>query len=288
MALSVKTAMPILFGIVGAALLSMMAGLVKAVSPTASRPQLLFIVFALMAVTVLLLLALKRQPLPTRTELKNQILPAALLLATGACLVAAVARLPLTLVIGLFCVTPLIVAAIEIVAGWRRFDPVTGPALAAGLLGAVIIASTVETLVPQLIAAVVAPLVAAIGTVFVDAAQGPPRHATRLVFARLAMAAIATLPLISLGTWQTPDAVNTFAFVLIGIFGIGGYFSLMAAATRLSAGQVALIQQTAWLWAALIGLITFGEVQFWAYWLGAILVVGGAVMVARPPTAIPA
>jgi S-adenosylmethionine uptake transporter len=289
MALSADTVTPILSGIVGVAGMTITAGLIKAISPTVSLPQLLFSTFAAMAVVLLAVLAAKRVPIPSLADFKRQLIPAALLLATSACLTVGLAKLPITVMVALMCMTPLLVAGIEVITLRRRLDPVVICGLLAGSVGAGIIALSERMLgLPAFVVAVLAPVTAALAIALGDAGSDQMRQTAQVAFTRLMLATLGTLPLLGLGPWHATDGINTFSFLLVALFGVGGYLCLKRAAASLPAAQFAVVEQTALLWAALVGLITFGEIPSWTFWIGASLVVGGAVAVHGRIAASPA
>jgi S-adenosylmethionine uptake transporter len=66
-----------------------------------------------------------------------------------------------------------------------------------------------------------------------------------------------------------------------GALGVSGHLILTSAYARAAASKLAAIEYTALVWASLLGFHLFGEVPLYTTYLGALLIIAGAVAVSR-------
>ena len=66
-----------------------------------------------------------------------------------------------------------------------------------------------------------------------------------------------------------------------GALGVAGHLTLTSAYARAAASRLAPIEYTALVWASLLGFFLFDEVPLYTTYLGALLIVAGAVAVSR-------
>ncbi|WP_199088510.1 DMT family transporter [Bosea sp. ASV33] len=70
-------------------------------------------------------------------------------------------------------------------------------------------------------------------------------------------------------------------YLLAGALGVAGHLTLTSAYARAAASRLAPIEYTALVWASLLGFFLFDEVPLYTTYLGALLIVAGAVAVSR-------
>ena len=85
-------------------------------------------------------------------------------------------------------------------------------------------------------------------------------------------AALAFVPM----TWA-----DLAAYLFAGALGVAGHLTLTSAYARAAASRLAPIEYTALIWASLLGFFVFGEVPLYTTYLGALLIVAGAIAVSR-------
>ena len=71
------------------------------------------------------------------------------------------------------------------------------------------------------------------------------------------------------------------AYLFAGALGVAGHLTLTSAYARAAASRLAPIEYTALIWASLLGFFVFGEVPLYTTYLGALLIVAGAIAVSR-------
>jgi drug/metabolite transporter (DMT)-like permease len=92
----------------------------------------------------------------------------------------------------------------------------------------------------------------------------------------LGQSAIAALFVLPLAIGQVPQITTQLATLvtLIGFLGAVGFLLLVHGLRLLPVSVFAVIDYTALLWAALLGLVFFNEVPHLSFWVGAVLIVG--------------
>ena len=103
---------------------------------------------------------------------------------------------------------------------------------------------------------------------------------TSIVLIQNLVPALIALPL-AVPVWQAPSAPVWFVFALLAAFGVSAHFLLTWAFGRAPAGVLAVVDYLALPYAALLGLVFFGEVPAAAVWVGAGLIVVACFMVTR-------
>ena len=86
---------------------------------------------------------------------------------------------------------------------------------------------------------------------------------------------------LGLWVWVPPTPVDLGWFAAVGLLGTAGHVALAWAYGRAQASRLGAIEYTAFVWAAGIGLLFFGEVPSLATLAGAALIIVGAVVAAR-------
>ncbi len=69
-------------------------------------------------------------------------------------------------------------------------------------------------------------------------------------------------------------------YVMTGLFGVGIWTLMTIAYARAPAAQIAPVEYTGLVWAALLGWLLFGEIPGWQLWLGALVIIGACFAVA--------
>jgi drug/metabolite transporter (DMT)-like permease len=82
--------------------------------------------------------------------------------------------------------------------------------------------------------------------------------------------------------WEWPSAGMWGVFVLLGVLGGGGHFLLVLAFARAPASLLAPMSYTQLIWAALAGVLVFGDLPDGWTVLGAAIIAAGGILVALP------
>ncbi len=91
-----------------------------------------------------------------------------------------------------------------------------------------------------------------------------------------------------IGSWQSPDAMSWFLFLLSGLFGALAFMCVNAAYAWAPAAIVAPFEYTGLIWAAAAGYLFWREIPGWNTWLGAgIIVAAGLLILFREALARP-
>jgi drug/metabolite transporter (DMT)-like permease len=105
-----------------------------------------------------------------------------------------------------------------------------------------------------------------------------------LVFAQNAAAFVASIPFGAV-TWTAPTGLTLGLFAAAGVLGTAGHLFFAWAYSRSPASRLAPLEYTAFLWAAVFGVVFFGEVPSPWTLAGAALIVGACLMVFGRPAA---
>ena len=101
-----------------------------------------------------------------------------------------------------------------------------------------------------------------------------------IVLLQNACAAVLVTPL-GLWVWVPPAPVDLAWFAAVGLLGTAGHVALAWAYGRAQASRMGAIEYTAFVWAAGLGFLFFGEVPSPATLAGAALIIAGALVAAR-------
>ncbi len=78
----------------------------------------------------------------------------------------------------------------------------------------------------------------------------------------------------------TPETERLPFYAMTGVFGVGIWTLMTIAYARAPAAQLAPVEYTSLIWAALIGWSLFGEIPGWQLWLGAVIIIAACLAVA--------
>ena len=102
---------------------------------------------------------------------------------------------------------------------------------------------------------------------------------------------VLSLPM-ALPHWQMPTLWQWFGFFLTGIFGSLAHYCLTRAFAMVDISSTQSLRFLDMVWASLLGWLIFGDVPSQSTWLGAVVILGATVWIARRegrrPVALPA
>ncbi|MBU1304105.1 MAG: DMT family transporter [Alphaproteobacteria bacterium] len=276
----------LLLGVGGIALVCAMDAVAKALGAELSTFQVVFARYCGAALWLALWIALTGESWPRFADLGRHALRAAMLVATATMFFYAVTNLPLAVVAALGMAAPLYVVLIGAVFLRERVAPASFLALALGMAGSAVIvlgnsgrmdlgvggswlAWTAAIMAPVSYAATLAVLKQHSGT----------ETAAAMTLGQSAIASVLVLPL-ALTTPIVITAPVAGLSALIGFLGAAGFLLLINGLRRMPVSAFAVIDYTGLLWAALFGLVFFGELPGLPFLLGAALIIAGCTAMA--------
>jgi drug/metabolite transporter (DMT)-like permease len=207
-----------------------------------------------------------------------QLVRSALLLSITLLMMMALGILPFVDVTAVLSVTPVLITVLSIpmlkeTVGWRR-----GLAVLAGFAGAMMIIGPASGMFHW---AVVLPLAAAVSNALYQIVTRMLKTSdptmTTFFYTSVVGTVLSTLALPFV--WVTPDLASVGLMLLLGALGACSHFCMIRAYTAAPAATVAPFGYTTLVWAALFGVLVFGEVPSAATIAGAVVIVGSGVYI---------
>lgn len=278
-----SAALAIAYGLAAIALLTGMDALIKALSPHASTIQIMLLRAAASIVWLVPYMVVAGIGPPSRASLPGHVKRVALMIVANGAFFYALGRLPLAEVFALNFIAPIFIAIFGVIflgESWGR-NTVIGIVL--GAAGMLVIASPhasefgrAQAALDGYIAALLAPIVYAAAVVMLRS-QAKSEHPAQIALAQMSMITVAMLPAVALTGW-TPLAMPQWQVVAaIGLLSATGYLLLVKALSVITAVRYAAIEYTGLVWAAAIGYVFFSEIPPPALWVGAVLIMIGAL-----------
>lgn len=201
-----------------------------------------------------------------------------LVVITGSSAFYAFATLPLAQVYAIVFAQPLLITVLSIPILGERVGAHRWAAVAAGLVGVLVViqpGTTAMTLGHY--AAMAAAVCGATASVIVRKIGREERSAVLLLYPMMANFALmgAVMPL----AYVPPEAADLAMFGLISVFGLLGGLLLIAAYRAGDAAVVAPMQYSQILWAAVFGALFFNEAPSASTWAGAAIIIGSGLYI---------
>lgn len=281
---------PILLVALAVFLMSAMDATMKALTQTLPVAQATFLRYAVAAAVLLPIFVLRRERL-LRGNLPAHLLRGALVAATALSFFFAIARLPLALVVAVAFTSPLFVALLGRVILGEPIGRRTAIAILVGFAGVlVILGGEIEP------GAATGDLLA-----FAAALGGALGYALVAILIRRQSASDTTIAIVTLQTvaaglfvatpgalaWRPPDGAEWALAIALGLMGTAGQLCLAAGLARGRAARLALIEYTAFPWAAVFGLVLFAEMPRPETIAGAVVIVAACLWGLRLGRALP-
>jgi S-adenosylmethionine uptake transporter len=276
----------VLLAVAAEGLLTLMDALIKLLSARYPALQIAFLRFAFGLVGASLYAAWSRPGWPTREALLHNGMRALLIVVTAVTFFFALARLPLADAIALAFISPVLTALFGATLLGERLDWRIGVALAAGLLGMLLIVGGKvggTGLSDQALLGAAAVVISAIGyalniVVLRHRATRDPL-AQIVLFQNLGPAVLLAVPV--LWAWTPLTLADTALFALIGTIGVTAHTLLAHAFARIEAARLAPVGYVTLAWGVLFGVVFFAEVPGWPTLAGAALIVLGTLFTQR-------
>lgn len=268
----------------GIALLTAMDGVIKGQMQQHPFIVALFMRFVMGGLCALIVLAIARPPRPTQASLIGNLARIPLVVLTAGSFFYSVSVLPLAEALTLSFLAPVFVALLGGLLLKEKIDKRILQALGFGIAGMLVMVwPRLQGHVSGASLGVAAALFSAVSYAFnliLLRRIAVREHPTVIVAFQnvgpavcLAIpAALAFVPM----TWA-----DLAAYLFAGALGVAGHLTLTSAYARAAASRLAPIEYTALIWASLLGFFVFGEVPLYTTYLGALLIVAGAVAVSR-------
>jgi drug/metabolite transporter (DMT)-like permease len=279
-----REAAPVLMAMAGIGLLSIMDAAVKQVSASMPTWQIVLLRYVFGAAFALPLFLAGERRRPSAEAAKAHFLRAIAVVCTAASFFYALSALPLVVTLALSFTAPIMIALLARLSLGERPSAGVLAAIAVGFLGVlVVLAGELHRSGTGTLSGIAAALAAAafyaISMVSLKARAARDPVVTIVLLQNL-FAALLVVPF-GVAAWVAPSPSVLAWFVLIGLLGTVGHLALAWAYGRAEASRLGAIEYTAFVWAAMLGFVFFGEVPSLATLAGTALIMGGAVVAMR-------
>ncbi len=276
--------------LVAVAILSMMDALIKGASARVPVIEIAFLRFAFGSLTILAVAAVARPLLPTRETVLVNGIRALLIVFTAVCFFYALSVLPLAETMALAFLAPVFIALFGALILKESLDLRIGIALVAGFAGVAVIvfgksggAGAGEPASDQALwgalAALASAVTYALAMVLLRARATRDSLVVIVALQNLVPALILIVP--AALVWTRPAPGDWAILALIGALGAIGHLLLARAFSKAEAARLAPLDYTSMIWAIAFGYFFFAEVPTLRTFLGAGLIIGGALVASR-------
>lgn len=268
----------------GIALLTGMDAVLKGQMQKHPFALALFMRFAMGGLCALVVLAIARPAWPTRDSLIGNLARIPLVVLTAGSFFYSISVLPLAEALTLSFLAPVFVALLGGLLLREKIDKRVLQALGFGLAGMLVMVwPRLQGHVSGAGLGVAAALFSAVSYAFnlvLLRRIAMREHPTIIVaFQNIGPALCLAVPAMSV---LVPISMADLAIYLgAGALGVAGHLTLTSAYARAAASKLAAIEYTALIWASLLGFHLFGEVPLYTTYVGALLIIAGAVAVSR-------
>jgi len=268
----------------GIALLTVMDAVVKGQMHHHPFIVALFMRFAMGGLCALAVLAIARPARPTRESLIGNTARVPLVVLTAGSFFYSISVLPLAEALTLSFLAPVFVALLGGLLLKEKIDKRILQALGFGLAGMLVMVwPRLQGHVSGAGLGVAAALFSAVSYAFnliMLRRIAVREHPTVIV----AFQTVGPALCLAVPAWYAfvPMSLGDLAiYLLAGALGVAGHLTLTSGYARAAASRLAPIEYTALVWASLLGFFLFDEVPLYTTYLGALLIVAGAVAVSR-------
>ena len=260
--------------------LTFMDALIKGLTTRYSALQIAYLRFAFGSVVAMAMWGVLRPPLPNRASIMANGLRSVVIAVTATSFFFALSRLPFANCAALTFLSPLFIALFGAAFLKEELNPRIGIALGVGFAGMVVMLAGDVTFTEMgssawvgAAAAVLAAITYALNVIILRARATKDPVPTIVLFQNIGPAFILALPAFTV--WQPLSGADTVTFALIGCLGVGGHFLLAHAFAMAPASSLAPVGYVVLVWAAIFGVIFFGELPSTAAVAGALFIVLG-------------
>lgn len=268
----------------GIALLTVMDAVVKGQMHHHPFIVALFMRFATGGLCALAVLAIARPARPTRESLIGNTARVPLVVLTAGSFFYSISVLPLAEALTLSFLAPVFVALLGGLLLKEKIDKRILQALGFGIAGMLVMVwPRLQGHVSGAGLGVAAALFSAVSYAFnliLLRRIAVREHPTVIV----AFQTVGPALCLAVPAWYAfvPMSLGDLAvYLAAGALGVAGHLTLTSAYARAAASRLATIEYTALIWASLLGFFAFGEVPLYTTYVGAVLIVAGAIAVSR-------
>jgi drug/metabolite transporter (DMT)-like permease len=264
--------------------LTVMDSLVKHVSAELATPQIVFLRYVFGAIFAAVVFTAVGTPRPSIAAVRAHALRSLVVALTATSFFYALATLQFAVAMALGFTAPIFIALLAAMTLGERPGRATWGAIAIGFAGVLVVLSGELTLAGRttwlgVAAALFSALSYAVVMVMLKNRTALDPVPT-IVLLQNVLAGLFMTPA-GLWSWSTPSTASVLWLAVIGVLGTAGHLAMAWAYGRAEASRLGVLEYTAFIWAALIGLIFFAEVPSLNTVGGACLIIAGAALVAR-------
>ncbi len=276
----------VLFALSGEGVLTLMDACIKLLTPRYPILEVTFMRFGMGSIFAILVFALLGPMWPTKEALRFHALRSVLIVFTAASFFYALSTIPIADAMALSFLAPLFIALFGVVLLKERFDIKVAGALAAGIVGMLIIVSGKMgathyqgDAVYGAAAAVASAIAYSLVLVLLRSRTGIDPLPTIILLQNVGPALLLVVPAIFV--WTTPSLPDLGLFGFVGFLGVAGHSLVANAFKRAEAARLAPIHYTVLVWGIFYGFIFFGEVPGLATLAGAALILSATILAQR-------
>lgn len=275
---------PALRALIGIALLTLMDAVMKAQMQTQPFVLALFMRFAMGGVCALAVLAFVRPPMPTRRSVIGNSIRVPIVVLTAGSFFYSLSVLPLAEALTLAFLAPVFVALLGGLLLKERMDSRIFQALAFGVAGMLVMVwprlqGHVSGAGLGVAAALFSAVTYAFNLVLLRRIAMREHPAIIVAFQNCGPALLLAIP--AMLAFAPMTAGDLLTYLVAGALGVAGHLTLTSAFAKAEASRLAPLEYTALIWASLLGYFVFGEVPLYTTYMGAALIVAGAVAISR-------
>ncbi|WP_181699392.1 DMT family transporter [Chthonobacter albigriseus] len=276
---------PVLSGLFAVAVLAGMDALIKEVSGSHATGQVVFLRYLFGAAALVIVALVTRAQPPTLGTMKRAGVRAIFILSTAFLFFKTLTLLPLAEAVAVSFTAPFfMVIASRFMLG-EPVPPRALGAIAVGFSGVVVMLAgrigdgSLSGVPLGYATGIGCSVTYALAMVMTrkDSGHDP---VIAMVLAQNATATVFSAP-IGFAVWTAPSTETTLLFAGVGLLGTLGHLAFAWAYAHAPASRLAPLEFTSFLWAAVFGLVFFGEMPTIATFLGALLIVSACLAVFR-------
>jgi drug/metabolite transporter (DMT)-like permease len=264
--------------------LTVMDGIVKHVSTELATPQIVFLRYMSGAICAAIVFRIAGTVRPSTAAVRAHALRSLAVALTATSFFYALATLQLAVAMALGFTAPIFIALFAALTLGERPGRATWVAIAIGFAGVLVVLSgelseAGRTTWLGVAAALFSAVAYAVVMVMLKnrAALDP---VPTIVLLQNVLAGLFMTPA-GLWAWSPLSLTAALWLALIGVLGTVGHLAMAWAYGRAEASRLGVLEYTAFVWAALIGVVFFAEIPSPSTVAGACLIIAGALLVAR-------
>jgi drug/metabolite transporter (DMT)-like permease len=267
--------------------LTIMDSLVKHVSAELATPQIVFLRYVCGAICAALVFKVAGTAWPSIAAVRAHALRSLVVALTATSFFYALATLQFAVAMALGFTAPIFIAGLAALTLGEKPGRAIWGAIAIGFAGVLVVLSGELALAGSATWLGVAAALFSAASYAVVMVMLKNRTAVdpapTIVLLQNVLAGLFMTPA-GLWWWSPPSMASFLWLALIGLLGTVGHLAMAWAYGRAEASRLGVLEYTAFVWAALIGLMFFAEIPSPSTVGGACLIIAGAVLVARRRT----